>query len=284
MNQHINYWKEKDARARLAKRRVFYNDEHHLDDIKSSIDNSLVIDGEKGMLKFMEPSPGFIPITRVLDEDVSYCIFNTLGSLGITGKTAVLNFASYTSPGGKFINGSSAQEECLCMNSTLYNILSSKKIVNQFYTKNRKERTAANGLYTDRLVYTPNVIFDDITGSNPTQRLDVITCAAPFYKKARAHGVEETTILQTMKKRIDFIFEVANTMGVKNIILGAYGCGVFGNDTEFVAECFADALINNPHAGHIDNALFPILPGYNYDKFCDVFTRVFNEYANKDNK
>ena len=41
-------------------------------------------------------------------------------------KIAVLNFASFKNPGGMFYNGSSAQEESLCHESFLYNVL--KKI------------------------------------------------------------------------------------------------------------------------------------------------------------
>ena len=41
-----------------------------------------------------------------------------------TGKTAVLNFASYSNPGGGFIRGMMAQEEALCWGGTMYNVLS----------------------------------------------------------------------------------------------------------------------------------------------------------------
>ena len=282
MNQNINYWKDRESRKKHARQRVLYNNEHYENSIDTAIKNTVVINGSKDMLKFFEPGPGYIPITRVIDCDVIEVIHKAPAEYGFVGKTAVLNFASFTSPGGKFMDGSSAQEECLCANSTLYNILSDDAIKRKFYLQNRKETN--NGLYTDRLLYTPGVLFSNMSvgGSTEFQIVDVITCAAPFAKKARENGIDEETIRTTMKQRINFIFEVASTFGVQNIILGAFGCGVFGNDTEFVAECFADALINNPYAGGITNAIFPILPGYNYDTFCETFNRVFSEYANKD--
>ena len=278
MNQQMNYWSNKESRKKHAKQRVLYNTEHYAAAIEKSIVEASVVNGSKDTLKFFDPGPGYIPITRIVDMDVIEAIYVAPKEYGFVGKTAVLNFASFTHPGGMFMNGSFAQEECLCANSTLYNILSDKRIVSKFYSKNRKEIN--NGLYTDRLLYVPDVVFD--YGIDSESRIvDVITCAAPFAKKASENGIEESVIEETMKQRINFIFEIANTMGVNNIILGAFGCGVFGNDTEFVANCFADALINNPYAGHIKNALFPILSGYNYDTFLKVFNDVFADAASK---
>lgn len=52
------------------------------------------------------------------------------------GKTALLNFASYKSPGGLFIEGSMAQEECLCHYSFLYNVLSQHPDYYEYNNKN----------------------------------------------------------------------------------------------------------------------------------------------------
>ena len=49
------------------------------------------------------------------------------------GKTAVLNFASATNPGGGVLKGSNAQEECICRCSTLYNCLNTAEMMKQFY-------------------------------------------------------------------------------------------------------------------------------------------------------
>ena len=71
------------------------------------------------------------------------------------GRTAVLNFASYKEPGGKFIDGSRAQEECLCAESYLYNVL---KRFQHYYDWN-KHRHLDLAMYRNRALYTPNVVF-----------------------------------------------------------------------------------------------------------------------------
>ena len=100
------------------------------------------------------------------------------------GKTAVLNFASYKNPGGKFMEGSSAQEECLCHASTLYNVLKQFPV---YYQWNRVHNNRA--LYTNRALYSEDVIFLDdsvcVYGAEPEQvKIDVITCAAPNFSAA----------------------------------------------------------------------------------------------------
>ena len=45
----------------------------------------------------------------------------------------VLNFASATNPGGGVVNGSSAQEECICRCTTLYPCLNTDQMWNVFY-------------------------------------------------------------------------------------------------------------------------------------------------------
>ena len=113
------------------------------------------------------------------------------------GKTAVLNFASYKNPGGKFMEGSSAQEECLCHASTLYNVLKQFPV---YYQWNRVHNNRA--LYTNRALYSEDVIFMDdsvcVYGAEPEQvKIDVITCAAPNFSISASIGVSANSVFSS---------------------------------------------------------------------------------------
>lgn len=157
----------------------------------------------------------------------------------------ILNFASYKNPGGGFLNGSIAQEECLCAKSILYNVLSRFP---EFYNWNRKHLNG--GAYENRALYTPDVVFDEFVAN-------VITCAAPNANKVKSE--------QILKERIEFILSIARENKCKELVLGAWGCGVFNNDVETVAKCFRDCINDS-----FEKVIFAVP-----DKKVDVFREVF---------
>ena len=87
-----------------------------------------------------------------------------------------MNFASYFSPGGGFIQGAIAQEEALCHESFLYNVL---KEQTEFYEKNNRDFNSY--LFYNRGMYSKHVLFF----RDKVQSFDVITCAAPDYRRAK---------------------------------------------------------------------------------------------------
>ncbi|MCM1540162.1 MAG: TIGR02452 family protein [Blautia sp.] len=151
-------------------------------------------------------------------------------------RMAVLNFASYKNPGGGFINGSRAQEECLCHESFLYNVLS--QFQDTFYEWNIRNRN--HSLYLNRGLYSPGVIFSRDGRCVPC---DVITCAAPNKSAAGKYrnvsGGENT---KALRSRIRFVLDIAGENRVDILILGAFGCGVFGQDAGEVAGIFREYL------------------------------------------
>ena len=189
------------------------------------------------------------------------------------GKTAVLNFASYKNPGGKFMEGSSAQEECLCHASNLYNVL---KRFPGYYEWNKKHNNRA--LYTNRAMYSEDVTFMDesvcVYGADPIPvKADVITCAAPNYSAAGKYaGVELDENNAELLRRIKFVLDIAEENKVDTLILGAFGCGVFGQDAAAVAKYFKKCF--DTYDYHFKNVYFSVLnrgKSENYEKFKMIF-------------
>lgn len=125
-------------------------------------------------------------------------------------RTAVLNFASATNPGGGVEKGASAQEECLCRVSTLYPCLADQKMRASFYTPHRKN---GNTLHNDDIIYTPNVLVikdDDHNLLSEPFSVDIISCAD--LTCANDHPINTTqVILSKCKYRtMNYLFCMRN--------------------------------------------------------------------------
>lgn len=190
---------------------------------------------------------------------------SALYGLRVDGENiAVLNFASYKHPGGGYIEGAMAQEEALCTESSLYNVL--KAFDDSVYAE---QRAATNyGLYASNLLYTPNVVF---ARSGYIKKCGVITCAAPNASAALRHKeVTLQDVKSAMRERIDYILYAAATKTSRNtLVLGAFGCGVFGNDVAFTAETFKN-LITNKYKGVFKEVVFAIPDKEKYDIFKNI--------------
>jgi len=211
--------------------------------IKSTIfyNNDISIDGiEKNAL------PAKVLVTRNSSFDAAREY--------ITDKVAVLNFASATTPGGGVTKGSSAQEECLCRCSNLYNVINTKACFNNFYTPHRN---SGNALHNDDIIYSKDVIIfkkDDYTTLDPSdwKNVDVITCAAPNLKEKPANemnpnesehiDISDDDLFKLHVKRARKIFNAAVVNKAEVLILGAFGCGAFRNDPEIVARAYKKVL------------------------------------------
>lgn len=167
-------------------------------------------------------------------------------------KVCVHNFASATSPGGRVLKGSSAQEEALCRCSTLYFNISEPNIVAEFHNFHIEMLKCGkmDVTYNDDCIYTPGVVvfksdlgIPEILPKEDWYKVDVITCAAPNlrtdaemkeYKELKAIRDE---ILRNMHiKRMRRILDIAKAEKEDVVILGAFGCGAFSNPPEIVAE------------------------------------------------
>ena len=160
------------------------------------------------------------------------------------GRVAVLNFANPHYPGGGVFRGAMAQEECLCRSSNLYPCLEDGRVFEDFYLYHQKQTDYD---FSDRLIYSPGVtVFKDdapvprMLEKKDWFRVDVITCAAPYLAKRRY--VNPSVLGNLFPKRIRNILEAAMENGAEVLILGAFGCGAFGNPPEVVAGAFRQVL------------------------------------------
>ena len=104
-------------------------------------------------------------------------------------------------------------------------------------------------------------------------KADVITCAAPNYSAAgRYAGVELDKNNAELYRRIKFVLDIAEENHVDTLILGAFGCGVFGQDAAVVAKYFKKCLSTYDY--HFKNVYFSVLnrgKSGNYEKFKLIF-------------
>ena len=182
-------------------------------------------------------------------------------------KVAILNFASYTNPGGMFLAGSTAQEESLCHESNLYQNLKANQ---DFYDYNKAHKN--RGLYSNRAIYTRNVYF---IRDNLVKKCDVITCAAPnlsafgYNKIINPNMMRENEL--TLKSRCDFIRRICDAEHIDKVILGAWGCGVFKQDPEMVATFLKEAFKDS----NID-CIYAVPTGFHKENY-----KAFNEIINQ---
>ena len=204
----------------------------------------------------------------------------------LSWKTAVLNFASATNPGGGVTRGSSAQEESLCRCSTLYPVLNTPFLWSQYYSVNREAR---NPLYTDSLIYSPGIVICKTDDDYPERleerdwvEVDVLTCAAPNLRQrpgniynpddSLAVTIDPAELYELHKKRGKHILTVAASKGVDALVLGAFGCGAFQNDPAVVAEAYK-AVIGD-YKSYFHYIEFAIYCGSRETENYEVFSEV----------
>ncbi len=191
------------------------------------------------------------------------------------GRVCCLNFASAKNPGGGFLNGSQAQEEALARASGLYACLLEAE---EYYRVNRECRSF---LFTDLLVYSPDVpVFrddDDQLIESPWYS-SIITAPAPnagMVRKNEPDRVDE--IEPTFRRRIESVFETARHFGESQLVLGAWGCGVFRNDPAVCARLFGEVIEYPRFAGCFSHIHFAVLDGSKDEATFQAFEDEFAE-------
>jgi len=186
----------------------------------------------------------------------------------------VLNFASATTPGGGFLHGARAQEEYLARSSCLYECLRG----NPMYAFHR---THYDPLYSNYVIYSPHVpVFRDDDGKLLESPYTIGIVTSPAANARKVPDSRRDEIEPAMWLRILKVLWVGIAQGHDSIVLGAWGCGAFGNDAHAMARLFRRALEQNLR-GSYRRVIFAIVDWSRGRRFIAPFEVAFRSEGPK---
>lgn len=178
---------------------------------------------------------------RIADNTVSADTITCIQQLRrtVSGEIIALNFANANVPGGGYRFGGDAQEESLCRCSLLYAAIAPHK---EYYRWHRLHPTP---FYSDRMLISPDIpIIRHMDGTLTAEpvRCTFVTCAAVNRRIAELMLIPDHFISKTMNRRIHGILAAMAERAPEAIVLGAFGCGAFGNRRKTVYPMIENAV------------------------------------------
>lgn len=193
--------------------------------------------------------------TRVTTDFASQALFSA------KGRAAVVDAASFTRPGGNYADGAFGPEQALCADSILYPVLCELK--ESYYDKNRGWESGM--LFTDRALYLEDVTF---SRKGNMKKAGVVVIAAPNRTRALENHRSPEGCDQALSFRIEAIMRIAAAGGADSLVVGAFGCGSYGNDPAQVAGLFGAWL--DAHPGVFEEVVFAV-PRASFEAFNAAF-------------
>jgi uncharacterized protein (TIGR02452 family) len=160
-----------------------------------------------------------------------------------SARVGVLNMASMLAPGGGFLNGASSQEESLCMRTTLLLSLS-----DNFY-----RLPEVGG------VYTPDVLVFRDEKAEDLEKRDrwFVDCVSAGMLRFPSITVDESTgrgsysssrDREMVVEKVRAVMRIFQTKSVKKVVVGAWGCGAYGNPVGEIAAAWKKVLLGGRQA------------------------------------
>ncbi len=191
----------------------------------------------------------------------------------------VLQETLQMNPGGGVRHGTRAREEELCRKSSLLLSLESRR-ASQYYEYNRRFHSCMG---SDAMIFTPEVeIIRNENGNllDETVIVAVLTCVVPMVRQGK-EGMSEKEYQNMVYNRIVGMLKCAAYFGYKNLVLGAWGCGAFGNDAHVMSDLFYKALKEMEYNGLREKDFFRKIDFAVLDRTADQynFKEFFRNFA-----
>ncbi|HBA98157.1 MAG TPA: TIGR02452 family protein [Lachnospiraceae bacterium] len=245
-------------------------------DMEQSVKDSILItpaEAEELLEKYKETysCQAHQPQLNIQVENISTT--DAIRKLVLEGKEkiGVLNFASAKNPGGGFLNGARAQEESLAASSTLYKTLICHE---EYYRENRAYNSM---IYTNYAIYSPDVVFfrDGRFRLAEPVKASVLTLPAVNMGQVILKGEDAEMARHAMKQRMKLALAIFASQGAKNLVLGAYGCGVFRNNPKDIAAWWKELLLDTEMGKYFNSVFHAVLDYSKEQKYIGAFQEVF---------
>lgn len=159
----------------------------------------------------------------------------------------ILNMASPLRPGGGVLTGATSQEEFLCARTTLL-----PSLKEHFY-----RLPEFGGIFTpDVLVFRSTDPLSDSggeLGQGERYYIDAISAGMLRFPDLEGEEDEVKTLAKKdrdiVEKKMIAVLRIAKAKGVKRLVLGAWGCGAYGNPIADIAEAWSCVLSGASTAG-----------------------------------
>jgi uncharacterized protein (TIGR02452 family) len=157
----------------------------------------------------------------------------------------ILNMASPLRPGGGVLTGATSQEEFLCARTTLL-----PSLQESYY-----RLPELGGIWSpDILVFANSLPLNDSKGDlGPSDRYWVDVISAGMLRFPELEGEEDEIKRLSNKDRrvvenkMRAVLRIAAQKGVKKLVLGAWGCGAYGNPVIDIAQAWKRVLDGAPN-------------------------------------
>ena len=219
---------------------------------------------------------------KVIDKD---CIYAAKDLIDKGLNPCVLNKASFHTPGGGVISGSSAQEENIFRRTNIFKSLYQfHNIGDNYDVKQREERYPLD--YNFGGIYTPHVtVFkgsDDVNYTPLEEPFEIAVVSVAAVKNPKLeNGKLVPWVVDTLKSKIRQILDIALENGHDSLILSAFGCGAYKTPPTEMARIFKEVLSSEKYKNAFKVIHFAIInlkstngmhnPNGNFKPFYDTF-------------
>lgn len=151
----------------------------------------------------------------------------------LPGRVAILNMASPLRPGGGILTGATSQEEFLCLRTTLYPCLSES-----FY-----RLPEVGGVYTpDVQIVRSSDVAATLLPAKERFFVDVLTAAMIRLPDVEDGKYTEDSDREMARAKMRASIRIFRDKGAEKIVLGAWGCGAYGNPVHEIARAWKAVL------------------------------------------